>query len=375
MNGYDVVIVGAGVIGSACARECALAGMCVAVVEGGSPGGGATSAGMGHVVVMDDSAAQLALSAYSRNLWRAEAASLPECVEYVSRGTLWIATGAEEMAAAEAKSFTLLQAGVTAQLLSSAELRRAEPELRGGLAGGLLVPEDGVSRPPAASAYLLAEAQHAGATLHLSRAVRAGAGIVELASGEILRGTRIVLAIGNECELLPALPLKRRKGHLAMTSKAPGFLRHQVVELGYVKSAGASEGASVAFNVQPRLTGEIVIGSSRQFEVEDPEVDTEILKRMLRCAYAFMPNLSSFALTQVWTGFRAATPDHLPLLGPAAGLSDDPTLWLAAGFEGLGTTCSLGAAKLLTDQMLGRVSAINPAPYLPLRMKMNEETP
>ncbi len=364
---FDVAIVGAGVVGSACARECARAGMSVAIVEGSVPGGGATSAGMGHVVVMDDSPAQLALSAYSRELWRAEAGSLPAAVEYVSRGTVWVASDEEELAAAEAKGATLRAAGVGARMLGAAELRAEEPELREGLAGGLLVPEDGVSRPPAASAYLLSEAVRLGAVLYRAKAVGAGGGEVELADGRVLRGARIVLAVGNECELLPGLPIRRRKGHLAMTEKAPGFLRHQVVELGYVKSAGASDGDSVAFNVQPRFTGEVVIGSSRQFGAEEPEVEDEILGRMLRRAYGFMPGLRGLALKQVWTGFRAATPDHLPLLGPATGLSDDATLWLAAGFEGLGTTCSLGAARLLVDQMLGRVAGVEVTPYLAAR--------
>jgi glycine/D-amino acid oxidase-like deaminating enzyme len=207
--------------------------------------------------------------------------------------------------------------------------------------------------------------------LHLFRAVRAGEGLVVLENGAILSGARIVLAVGNECELLPSLPIRRRKGHLAMTGKAPGFLRRQVVELGYVKSAGASDADSVAFNVQPRFTGEVVIGSSRQFGAEDSDVEDAVLRRMLERAYGFMPGLRALPLKQVWTGFRAATPDHLPLLGAATGLSDDPTLWLAAGFEGLGTTCSLGAARLLADRMLGRVAAIDATPYLPVRLQRN----
>ena len=374
MVSYDVLIVGAGVVGSACALECARSGMSVAIVEGSAPGGGATAAGMGHVVVMDDSPAQLALTAFSRDLWRAEASKMPAEVEYLSRGTIWVASDEEEMNAAEAKQLMLHHAGVSAKLLSQAELQAEEPQFRNGLAGGLLVPDDGVSRPPAASAFLLAEAQRLGAALHRCAAVRAADGQVELANGQILRGQRIVLAVGNECELLPALPIRKRKGHLAMTQRAPGFLRHQVVELGYVRSAGASDGDSVAFNVQPRFTGEVVIGSSRQFDAEGPKVEEHILSRMLHRAYEFMPGLQSLALEHIWTGFRAATPDHLPLLGPAAGLSDDLTLWLAAGFEGLGTTCCLGAARLLADQMLGRPSLIDPTPYLPLRMKTNKET-
>ena len=371
MERFDVAIVGAGIIGSACARECARAGMRVAVVESALPAAGATAAGMGHVVVMDDSTAQLALTAYSRSLWRSE--KLPAEVEYVSRGTVWVAADDEELDQAEAKQNTLAGAGVSAEILSASELKEQEPNLRDGLAGGLLVPEDGVSRPPAAAAFLLREAERLGACVYRSRALRAGNGEVLLEDGRLLQAERIVLAVGNECELLPALPLRKRKGHLVMTEKASGFIRHQVLELGYVKSAGDAEGESVAFNVQPRLTGEVVIGSSRQFGCEDAVVDEEILERMVARAASYMPGLAGLARVKTWTGFRAATPDKLPLIGPAKGVSDDPTLWLAAGFEGLGTTNSLAAARLLVDGMLGRESAIDAAPYLPSRMVGLEE--
>src|SRR5436305_588659 len=97
MKPFDVLIVGAGIVGSAVARECALLGWRVGVIEAGTPAGGATAAGMGHVVVMDDSAAQLALTAYSSSLWLQEAVTLPKSVEYESRGTIWVAADDEEM--------------------------------------------------------------------------------------------------------------------------------------------------------------------------------------------------------------------------------------------------------------------------------------
>jgi len=61
------------------------------------------------------------------------------------------------------------------------------------------------------------------------------------------------------------------------------------------------------------------------------------------------------------------------LIGPALGLTDDPTLWLAAGFEGLGITCAPGAARLLVDLLVGRETAIEVTPYLPVRFKMEAE--
>jgi len=85
---FDVAITGAGIVGAACAAECAMAGLKVVVVEPGPRSGGASGAGMGHIVVMDDSPAQLALTKYSRDLWMELARDLPRDVEYVATGTL-----------------------------------------------------------------------------------------------------------------------------------------------------------------------------------------------------------------------------------------------------------------------------------------------
>ena len=117
-------------------------------------------------------------------------------------------------------------------------------------------------------------------------------------------------------------------------------------------------------NVQPRRTGQLLVGSSRQYGAEQTEVDHEILARMLERAQHYMPGLAEISAIRVWTGFRAATADKLPLIGPWVG---DSTVFLATGHEGLGITTSLATARLLTDQLLGATSAIAREPYLPSR--------
>src|SRR5438876_12006997 len=94
---YDLIIVGAGIVGAACAAECAQAGLKVLVLDRGPIAGGTTAAGMGHLVVMDDSEAQFALTSYSRSLWHDLRSELPESVEYDPCGTLWVAADEEEM--------------------------------------------------------------------------------------------------------------------------------------------------------------------------------------------------------------------------------------------------------------------------------------
>jgi glycine/D-amino acid oxidase-like deaminating enzyme len=368
MKSFDVLIVGAGVVGCAVARECAVAGYRVGVIEGATIGNGATAAGMGHVVVMDDSPAQLALTAFSRSLWRRDSGKMPKSVEYESCGTIWVAADDEEMAEVHAKRKVYLDAGIEAGALTRAELAAEEPNLRAGLAGGLLVPDDGVVYPPAAAAFYMAEARRLGAEVFLATALSASRGEVLLSDGVTLTSERIVLAVGAQCDLLPSLPIQKRKGHLVITDRYPGFVRHQLVELGYLKSAHKVKGDSVAFNVQPRQTGQLLLGSSRQYGDEHGEVEEEMLRRMLDRAATYLPGIANLSVLRIWTGFRAATPDKLPLIGPATGFSDDRTLWLAAGFEGLGITYAPGAAHLLVDGMLGRTSAIDATPYLPSRM-------
>jgi D-hydroxyproline dehydrogenase subunit beta len=363
---YDAVVVGAGIVGAACADECVRQGMRVAVVEGDVVGGGATAAGMGHIVVMDDSEAQFALTRYSQQLWQQLRPDLPADVEYEQCGTIWVAADEEEMAEVRRKQDYYSRRAVPVKVLEQDALERMEPNLRKGLAGGLLVPEDGVLYPPCAARFLLERAQAGGATIHLGcPASQVGNGLVRLHDGRELSAGAIINAAGNGAvSLTPGLNMRKRKGHLVITDRYPGFVRHQLVELGYLKSAHSTTGDSVAFNVQPRRTGQVLIGSSRQYAVEDKQVDNPILLRMLRRAEYYMPDLAQMSTIRVWTGFRAATPDKLPLIGPWPA---DATLFLATGHEGLGITTSLASARILVDQMTGRKAAIPVEPYLPSR--------
>lgn len=164
--------------------------------------------------------------------------------------------------------------------------------------------------------------------------------------------------------LTPGLPIAPRKGHLAITESYPEFLRHQIVELSYLKSAHTSTGDSVAFNIQPRRTGQLLIGSSRQYGVETSNIDEPILSRMLVRAIEYMPAIQQLSIARAWTGLRGATPDKLPLIGRCPGFE---RVYAAAGHEGLGITTSLSTARLLADELLNRESEIPREPYDPRR--------
>jgi glycine/D-amino acid oxidase-like deaminating enzyme len=365
METFDVVILGAGIVGAACAHECAAAGLRVAVVEPGVPSGGVSAAGMGHLVVMDDSPAQLALTHYSRDIWRELQSTLPDGVEYEECGTLWVAADDEEMQEVFAKRKIYAECGVDAEVLDERALREAEPNLREGLAGALRVTNDAVIYPPAAAGYFLASAQRMGAKLlQGKRAVQVGEGNVALEDSTRLKAAHIVIATGTDLSLCPWVNMQRRKGHLAITDRYPGVLHHQLVELGYLKSAHSLTEDSVAFNLQPRKTGQLLIGSSRQYGDLSAESEPKMLQRMLDRAVEYMPMLAGLSVIRVWTGFRAATPDKLPLVGPTA----DSSVLLAMGFEGLGITNAPGAARLVLHHITKAQIGLDPQPFLPSRV-------
>ena len=354
----DAIVIGAGIVGAACAYELAQNGLNVLVIDAAE--GAATAAGMGHVVVMDDNPAELALSSASVALWAELVPRMDADCGYSHCGTLWIAADDEEMDAAREKQVRLRVAGVHSELLDAAALALAEPALRPGLRGALRVANDGVVYAPNAARWLLA---HGRVPIRTERAhvTAIDGGVVHLQGGARRSAAAVVLAGGvQSTKLCPDLPLQPKKGHLAITDRYPGTVQHQLVELAYVKSAHLASGASVAFNVQPRPSGQLLIGSSRQFDSADPAVEPAMLARMLACALAYMPALDGLQITRSWAGFRAATPDGLPLIG--AHPSRDK-LWLAVGHEGLGVTTAPATARLLAAQLTGAACALDARPY------------
>jgi glycine/D-amino acid oxidase-like deaminating enzyme len=363
---FDAVIVGGGIVGAACALAFSREGMRAALVEPGEIGEGATAAAMGHIVVLDDSPAQLALTRYSQLLWREMAAQLPSGVEYTQRGTLWLAVDDEEMEEICRKHSAYSAKAIPTEIVAGAALASLEPALRPGLAGGLLVTEDVVVSPQLAAQAMFQQALAGGARLVREVAASMKSGVVVLRNGDQLHAPVLVNAAGEGAPALtPGLPVAMRKGHLAITYPYPNFLRYQVVELGYLKSAHVTTTDTVAFNVQPRQNGQLLVGSSRQFGVKSREVDDGILARMYARATEYLPALPSLSIDRIWTGFRSATPDKLPLIGPSA---DDETVFLATGHEGLGITTSLATAQLLVDSIQGRSPGISLTPYLPSRV-------
>ena len=372
-----VAIVGAGIVGAACAMWLARDGHALTIIDARGPGSGATAAGMGHLLVLDDDPASLALTHRSMQLWHGLAPSLPTSSEWSSAGTLWVAEDEAQLAHGEDRVESLRAAGVEAELVSSAKLASLAPCLAEDLAGALWVSGDRVIYPPAVAAWMLARSR---AALVRARVERVEPGVLVTDEGRRIEADAIVLACGLATGALvarswPGHPvastIRPRKGQLIITTPTRLGLEHQLVELGYHDSVGAS-GARVAFNVQPRPHGQVLIGSSRDDDVDagGTSLDRKLLARMVARARRFVPALEDALALRAWAGLRPASVDGLPLIGPLPGIDG---VWLAAGHEGLGITTSVASAELIAAQLGGADSMIDPQPFDPGRFVCGQE--
>ena len=368
INSYDVIIIGGGIVGCSCAKHIAERGHDVMLLESAMIGGGTTAAGMGHIVVLDDSEAQFQFCKYSRSLWSELAENIGEQIEWNKCGTLWVAADDEEMQAVHTRYEYYNSRGVAVEILDENELMQAEPNLRKGFRGGLRVPDDAVLYPPGAAKWFADKAVESGCTIKEYTEVVSvdDDGSVFLKDGSSVNAKVVIIAAGyRSSELVREVPILKRKGHLVVTDRYPDLINHQIIELGYLKSAHSISKESVAFNVHPCANGKVLIGSSRQFEDDSKEVDFNILAKMLDRSFEYMPKLKDISAIRSWAGFRPATPDKMPYIGPFPG---SEAIWLATGHEGYGITTSIATGRIISEMLDNVESEISIEPFLPDRL-------
>ncbi len=380
----DVIVVGAGIVGTACARSLARAGMRVTIVDRGAVAGGTTGHGEGNLLVSDKKPGpELDIAQYSARLWATVSAELADelgpdfpSIEFEEKGGLVAAI--DEDTAAHLLDFATLQqrAGADARILSVREALALEPDLNPSIAAAVHYPEDGQVQPVIAAEALLASARRAGtrvlAHAEVFRLMRSGSGDVtgvETRTG-VLRAPRVVLAAGPWSGEIGSLfgtrvPVMPRRGVVLVTSRMSHRIFRKVYDADYVRSVGSnSSDLQTSSVVETTRSGTVLIGSSRQIIGFDDRMRVDVIEELAAKAIRLFPFLADVAIIRTYGGFRPFTPDHLPLIGPDAHV---PGLWHASGHEGAGIGLSLATAEILTAQLTGTPPSIDPAPYLPDR--------
>lgn len=358
-----VVVVGAGVVGAACAFHATSAGLDVTVVDRGAVGSGTTSRGEGNILLSDkEPGPELDLARLSRALWDDAGEELgPDSFELEHKGGLVVASTAEGLAALG--EFAARQEAAGVRIEPVGEVRDVEPHLAPGLPGGIRYPQDAQVQPVLAAAALLRAAVERGARFHPGEVTGAVTGRgsrvtgVRTAAGDVLPADAVVNAagtwgsevgrrLGAPVEVLP------RRGFVLVTEPLPPMVRHKVYSADYVANVASSDaGLETSCVVEGTRGGTILIGASRERVGFDTTMNTAVITRLASQACRLFPFLRGTHLIRSYRGFRPYCPDHLPVIGP------DPRAFgviQACGHEGAGIGLAPATGALVTAHLLGR---------------------
>lgn len=380
----DVVVVGAGMTGAACALYAARAGLRVTLVDRGPVAGGTTGAGEGNLLVSDkEPGPELELALHSVRLWAALAAEpgMGAAVEYERKGGVVVAAAPQGLAALEELAVEQRAAGVEAVPVAADELHDLEPNLAPGLAGAVHYPQDAQVMPSLAAAHLVRAARAAGAGLHTGWTVT---DVLRTAGGAV-RGVRtdrgdihapaLVNAAGTwggEVAALAGvrLPVLPRRGFVLVTEPLPRMVHHKVYAADYVADV-ASDSAALQTSpvVEGTAAGPILIGASRERVGFDRSFSLPVVRSLAAGATRLFPFLERVRAMRSYLGFRPYMPDHLPAVGPDPRV---PGLFHACGHEGAGIGLAPGTGQLIAQVLSDKTLDLDLAPFRPDRFPEKE---
>ncbi|MYR92529.1 Glycine/D-amino acid oxidase [Streptomyces sp. ScaeMP-e83] len=374
----DLVVIGAGVVGAACAYYAAQAGLSVAVVDRGPVAGGTSGSGEGNLLVSDkEPGPELELARVSLTLWGELSQVLPEDIEFEAKGGLVVAEDREQLASLREFAAAQARCGVSVEEVDADGLHGREPHLAPGLPGGFHYPEDAQVQPARAAARLLEAAVRAGARRFLGEEVTAVTTTpdgrisgVRTAHRRLLTGA-VVNAAGTWADRIAELagsylPVQPRRGFVLVTEPLPPLIRHKVYAAGYVADVASGDAElQTSPVVEGTPAGPVLIGASRERVGFDRRISAEAVHRLAAAATALFPVLAQVRVLRVYCGFRPYLPDHLPAIGPDPYV---PGLYHACGHEGAGIGLAPATGLAIAQQLTGKAAGIDVRPFDPGRL-------
>jgi D-hydroxyproline dehydrogenase subunit beta len=331
----DVVVVGAGICGAAAAFFLQEQGHEVLLLERDTVSGGSTGLGEGNVLVSDKRPG-------------------PERELAILGRELWLDLGEHFPAARMTRKGALVLEHPDGE-----DAGEREPALAPGVRA--LWEEGDLQVDPAALTRALAAAVP---TREDADVVAVESGAIVMRDGERLECRHAVVATGAWAGEVTGLPVEPRKGQLVALGAPRDFIRHKLIEFGYVEAAaGGGAELAVAAVIEQTLDGdEILIGSSRERVGFDATVRDEVTQAMLKRAARFVPGIVDLPVRQAWAGFRPWLPDGLPAIGPLG-----EGVWVSTGHEGSGVGLGPISGLLLADAISGAEPRFDLSPFDPRR--------
>jgi sarcosine oxidase subunit beta len=355
----DVVVIGGGVIGAACAYYLTKHKLNVVLLEKRDPASGSSGACGGTIFLQTKSPGpNLELALASAERFRQLHEELTADFEYRNPGGMIVIETEFEHETMVRLVEQQQRAGLDVSLLDAAQARELEPALSPGILGATYSPSDAQVNPWHLTFAFINAARQNGATVCTGvrvtgiRTISQRIERVETDQGRILTDTVVNAAgayaarIGGLCDI--PIPIKPRRGQLVVVEATHPIISRCMLSAHYIAAKFnpelARKGGGVS--IEPTARGSFVLGSTREFVGFDSRVTRAGIQHIARNVTAILPVLKGRNIIRVFAGLRPYTPDGLPILGRVAGLDG---FVMAAGHEGDGIALSPITGEIIAD--------------------------
>lgn len=391
----DIVVVGGGIIGTACAYELARRGASVALLEREQLAAGASGRNLGYLDTSKDPV--LSPLAHRSLEWYAGIAVDPPTPFFLDAepiGTIALTVDQDEISELRSWVATARAVDVGVERIDD-RVRELEPELSPEVLEAYLLHEGHRVDPLALTVCLGVLARDAGATIGHHRAARR---LVErgdrvsgvLTDDGVVAADAVVLAAGPWSPALARpvgvrLPVVPARGWLVHAAPERPLLRRWIqsgarrllgraatvpsdqtsaLTLSMRGFAHARETSEISPMIQPVPDGSILTGTSREPVLAAEPVDLEIPRIVAARAARLVPALAEAPVLATWSGVRPVSPDERPMLGWVR-----EGLFVATGHGSEGVILAGSTAEQVAALVLGSEAPFDPAPFDPLRFE------
>jgi glycine oxidase len=353
---YDAVVVGAGLIGLACAWRASQRGLSLLVIDRDGPGAGASSVAAGMLAPVTEAEfgeeEMLALNLAAVERWGAFAEDLGGELHYRTPGALVVAADRDDAEELRRLHDFQRSLGLDAQWLVPSECRRLEPALSPRCAGGILAPQDHQVDPVAVVGALAARVPE---LLMGESVVAVEEGAVRLASGRTVEAEHVVLAAGcwsgSTIEGVSAPPVRPVKGQiLSLRRPLDTPLADRLIR-------------TPRCYVVDRGDGRVVLGATVEERGFDTTVTGDGVYRLLEAAWEVLPDVAELEFVEARAGLRPGTPDNKPLIGRAG----VPGVIWATGHYRNGVLLAPITGDAVAELLTGGELPAELAPFVPER--------
>ncbi len=348
METADVVVIGGGVIGGACAYSLARAGLGVTLLEKNEIASGASGGSAGGVRQQNRDPAELPLAMAANPMWKTLEQDLGAEVEYRRWGHFNLAEREEQLPALEAAVERQRALGLEIRMVSGRELRELVPAAGPQIIAGSYSPGDGFANPMLVTKAFASAARRSGARIHTHtevRGIRREANTVvgvDSSRGSIA-SRWVINAAGAWSPTLSStvgvdLPIRPMAHQMMVTEKAPPMLKPVLTCVG--RGLSLKQMPQGQFVIGGGWPGIVDMAAERGW----PKAGSP--SGSARQVTAVLPATMGLLLLRVWNSLEAHTPDVLPILGRVDGLEG---YLLATGFSGHGFALAPSVGTLLTE--------------------------